>query len=147
MTRRRGGSGAGSRLASLALVGALGLSACTSSSADPTTPTEPVATIPSTSGSTSPSAAESPPTSSTTSAPDVEESLVTAYEDYLAAVALAVQQDDEPVSLEDVAAGQALAAAQARVVGLASQNRRARGQLVADVQEVEVDGGSGTISD
>lgn len=147
MTRRPGGSGARSRLVTLALVGALGLSACTSSSADPTTPPEPVVATPSTSRSTSPSAGERPPTSSATSAPDVEESLVTAYEDFLAAVALAVQQDDEPVALEEVATGQALAAAQARVVGLASQNRRARGQLVADVQEVDVDDGSATISD
>lgn len=142
MTRRRGGSGAGSHLVSLALVGALGLSACTSSSADPTTPPG----SPSADSSPSPSETNGT-TSSPSAAPEAEEAAVTAYEDYLTAVALAVQQDDEPVSLEDVATGQALAAAQARVVGLASQNRRAHGQLVADVQEIEVDDGSARIAD
>ena len=137
MTRRRGGSGAGSHLVSLALVGALGLSACTSTSADPNSPTE--------SASVS-SPSESNPTSPSPSA-TAEDPAITAYKDYLAAVALAVQQADEPVALEDVATGQALAAAQARVVGLASQNRRARGDLVADVQDVQVDDGSATISD
>lgn len=143
MTRRRGGSGAGSHLVRLALVGALGLSACTSSSAEPTTPTE-SASAPSSSPSVS---TPSPTATPAPTTPDTEALAVTAYEDYLAAVALAVQQDDDPVVLEDVAAGQALAAAQARVVGLASQNRRARGNLVADVQDVRVDDGSATISD
>ena len=142
MTRRRGGSGTGSHLVSLALVGALGLGACTSSSADPTTPTESASTP------SSPSPAETNSTTpSPSAAPDAGDATVTAYEDYLAAVAVAVQQDDEPASLEDVATGQALAAARARVLGLTSQNRRARGQLVADVQEVEMDGSSARITD
>lgn len=141
MTRRPGGPGAGSHLVSLALVGALGLSACTNSAADP-------AASPSESPSAaSPSAPAPTSTATPPPAPDAEEQAVASYEDYLAAVALAVQQGDDPVALEEVATGQALVAAQARVAGLASQNRRARGELVADPQEVQVEGDSATISD
>lgn len=142
MTRRRGGSRTGSHLVSFVLVGTLGLSACTNSGADPTA--SPTASAASRSPSvTTPTAAATP-----SPAPeDAEEMAVAAYEDYLAAVALAVEQGDEPVDLEDVATGQALVAAQARVAGLASQNRRARGDLVADPQEVQLDDDSATISD
>lgn len=142
MTRQPGGSGAGSHLVSLALVGALGLSACTNTSADP------AASQAASPGAASPSApAPTSPTTSPAATPDPEEQAVAAYEDYLLAVALAVQQGDDSVALEDVATGQALVAAQARVAGLASQNRRARGELVADPQEVQVEDGSATIFD
>ena len=141
MTRRRGGSGAGSHCVSLVLVGAFGLSACTNSAADPSASPTPTAASPSPSATAPTSAAPS------LAPPVAEEMVVSAYEDYLAAVALAVQQGDEPVDLEDVATGQALVAAQARVAGLASQNRRARGDLVADPQDVQLDDGSATISD
>ena len=141
MTRRPGGSGAGSHLVSLVLVGALGLSACTNSSADPTaSPSE---------GTSAASPSAPAPSSNATPPPaqNAEEQAVAAYEDYLAAVSSAVEQGDEPVALEEVAAGQALVAAQARVAGLASQNRRALGELVADPQEIQVEDGSATISD
>lgn len=140
MTRRRGSPGAGSHCVSLVLMGVLGLSACTNSSADP-------APSPTDSASAPSPSAPSPTSTAPSAVPDAEQLAVSAYEDYLAAVSLAVQQDDEPVALEDVATGQALVAAQARVAGLASQNRRARGELIADVQEIQVNEDSATISD
>lgn len=142
MKRRRAVSGAASHLVALTMVGALAVSACTNTSADSAAPAQ----SPRAASQPSPSAVE-PAEPSPSPTPDAAALAIAAYEEYLAAVAQAVEQDGDHVALDDVATGQALAAARARVVGLASQNRRARGQLVADVQDLDIDDSSATISD
>lgn len=102
--------------------------------------------VPSTPASeASPSSVGSPSPAAT---PDVSEQVAAAYERYLDATSHAMETGDGQLpDLLDVAEGQALAAAQARVVALASQDRTARGRLVPSVQEVEINGDTAAVDD
>lgn len=102
--------------------------------AEPTTPT------------TTALPTSSAPSPTETVSAEVE--VVAAYEQYLEATAEAMKTGDgELEALLDAAEGQALAAAQARVVALASQERTARGRLVPSVEEVRVQGDTATVRD
>lgn len=74
--------------------------------------------------------------------------VVAAYQQYLDATAQAMETGNgELPELLDVASGQALASAQARVVALASQDRTARGRLVPSIEAVQIEDNSATIRD
>lgn len=122
------------------LVAALIVTAgCASPRPDPSVavPTSPEPTTP------APSSAPSPVETA-----DISEAVVAAYERYLAATSVSMETGDGThPALVEVARGQALAAAQARVVALASQGRMASGDLVPSIQDVQIEGGTATIID
>lgn len=117
--------------------GLLLLSACTGGNASEPTPTADPST-PATSTAGSPTPAASP------DAPDPSEVEV-AYERYLDTTVAAMEAVD--AGLIEGATGQALAAAQARVAALASQDRIARGAFRSFVQSLDIEDGVAELSD
>lgn len=79
---------------------------------------------------------------------DPQAAVVAAYERYLdAATTATASADPNHPELLDTARGQALAAVQARVATLSSQDRTARGRFLPAIEAVEIDGETAEIRD
>lgn len=125
----------------LSLAALIVLSGCASPQANTSTPP----------ASPSPTAATRPPAEGSALPEPTEDArteVVAAYERYLEATARAMESGDGDLpELLDAATGQALAAAQARVVALTSQDRTARGRFLPSIEDVQTDADAATIRD
>ncbi|MDP8928187.1 MAG: hypothetical protein M3O70_06315, partial [Actinomycetota bacterium] len=117
------------------------LSGCASpranTSTPPASPSPTAATRPAAEASASPEPTE-----------DARTEVVAAYERYLVATVRAMEsRDGDLPELLDAANGQALAAAQARVVALSSEDRTARGRFLPSIEDVQIEADAATIRD